>query len=263
MSALTIKNEQMMKNYLQTANLHDKILLYFQPIVFAKNGKIAKYEILARLNNKDNSKVYLPCEFIFFEESEHYNKVSLVILKKAFEFVLLQPKVNISINISFGDICNPETNLFILTFLKSQKVSVCKRITFELLETNDGIDLVKIKSFFAEVLKYKSKTSLDDFGVGFSNFNRLLDFSFNYLKIDGKFIKNLNTDGDIDKNHDILESIILFCKNQKIKIIAEWVENQKLADLLSFNGIEYLQGFHFLKPMSQSYFDERGWSETL
>lgn len=252
-----------MKHYLATADLHDKILLYFQPIVYAENEKIAKYEILARLMSEDGCEIYLPYQFIFPEEREYYNKVSLVILDKAFKFVLQQPKVNISINISFEDICNPDTKSFILNFLKSQNESVCKRITFELLETNDGVDLVNIKSFFMEVLKCNSKTSLDDFGVGFSNFNRLLDFNFNYLKIDGKFVRNLTTTGAMDKNSDILESIILFCKNQKIKIIAEWVENQKIADLLRFNGVEYLQGFHFSKPMPQSYFDERGWRETL
>lgn len=248
---------------LSVPNLEERILLYFQPIVFAtEKKKIAKYEILARLLD-ENNQICLPYQFILHDDKICYNKVSLIILKKAFDFVLLHPQVHISINISFEDIYNRETNTYILSFLRSQEESVCSRITFELLETKDGLDLTSIKTFFSEVLNCKSKTSLDDFGVGFSNFNRLLDFSFNYLKIDGKFVKNLNTDGILNKNYDILESIILFCKNQRIKIIAEWVENSKIADLLQFSGVDYLQGFFFSEPRPQSYFEKRGWCETL
>jgi len=252
-----------MRTYLSATDLENKISLYFQPIVCAENEMILKYEILARLFSEDGAEIYLPHQFIFHDEKDYYNKVFRVILKKAFAFIRSHPSVNVSINISFEDIYNAETSSFILSFLRNEDESVCKRITFELLENRDGIDIEGIKSFFNEVLKCKAKTSLDDFGVGFSNFNRLLDFSFNYLKIDGKFVKNLNTDGVINKNYDILESIILFCKNQEIKIIAEWVENEKIAKLLKFSGVDYLQGFYFSKPMPQSYFEERGWRETL
>ena len=58
------------------------------------------------------------------------------------------------------------------------------RITFELLEDEE------VKDFILQAkLKGKVKISIDDVGSPYSNYERLLDFQPDILKIDGSLIK--------------------------------------------------------------------------
>ena len=87
--------------------------------------------------------------------------------------------------------------------------------------------------------------AIDDFGAGYSNFERLLEFSPDILKIDGKLVKNIANDV-YSKN--IVETIVSFTKKQKIITIAEFVENEQIYNILSELGVDYSQGYYFGKP---------------
>ena len=87
--------------------------------------------------------------------------------------------------------------------------------------------------------------AIDDFGAGYSNFERLLEFSPDILKIDGKLVKNIANDV-YSKN--IVETIVSFTKKQKIITIAEFVENEQIYNILAELGVDYSQGYYFGKP---------------
>ena len=87
--------------------------------------------------------------------------------------------------------------------------------------------------------------AIDDFGAGYSNFERLLEFEPDILKIDGSLIKNIITD-HYSKN--VVETIVNFAKKQNIKTIAEYVENEEIFNFLNELGVDYSQGYFFGKP---------------
>ena len=128
-------------------------------------------------------------------------------------------------------------------FLELKSIQNLERITLEFTET-DKIDFKRAVIFLNELKKIGIKISIDDFGTGYSNFENLLHFDFDYLKIDGQIIKNIHN----KKNESIVHSILSFCKINDIKIIAEYVENESIYNKVCELDIEFSQGFYVGKP---------------
>ena len=220
-----------------------KIISYFQPIVDNVTQKILKYESLVRLVDNENN-VLSPIYFLdIAKKSKYYSQITLLVLKNSFEALSLTDS-NISVNISMQDIENEETCDAIITLLKKNK-SKSSRITFELLENDNIRDFSRIISFIKTIKYLGVKVAIDDFGVGYSNFERITQYQPDLIKIDGSLIRNITKD---KFSYDLVETIATFAKKQNIKTVAEYVENEKIYKLLLSLGIDYSQGYFFGKP---------------
>jgi EAL domain-containing protein (putative c-di-GMP-specific phosphodiesterase class I) len=89
------------------------------------------------------------------------------------------------------------------------------------------------------------KIAIDDFGSGYSNFERLVDFQPDILKIDGSLIKNIVDDSF---SEHVVKAIVTFAKNENIQTVAEFVENKDILNKIKSLGIDYSQGFYIGKP---------------
>jgi EAL domain-containing protein (putative c-di-GMP-specific phosphodiesterase class I)/GGDEF domain-containing protein len=222
----------------------DLIRPVFQPIVNTQ-GEAIKYESLIRI--VENETIYLPYQFLdIAKTSKHYMKLSQLMIESVFKTMATKP-YNFSINISTLDIEDEEFLIFIIDMF--EKYSVQDRLTVEILESESSIPVERLEGFLMTLKTYGVKVSIDDFGAGHSNFERLLELSgyVDYLKIDGSLIKNILT----DKNSQILvRNIIVFSKELGLTTIAEFVENQEIFEYLQNLGIDYFQGYYFSKPVS-------------
>jgi len=99
--------------------------------------------------------------------------------------------------------------------------------------------------FIRAVKERGCRFALDDFGSGFSSFYYLKRFDVDYLKIDGRFIKDLHQDTG---NQIFVRALRDVGHALAKQIIAEWVESAETAQLLDEMGIQYGQGFHFQAP---------------
>ena len=220
-----------------------KILSYFQPIVNNKTQQVEKYESLVRLIDEDGS-VVSPYEFLgVSKRGSYYNKITTRVLENSFE-ILKTIRTELSINLSTLDIEKNETRELIYSLLETNKKD-CNRLVFELLEDERVKDFATIKTFIQKVKSMGVSIAIDDFGAGYSNFERLLEFEPDLLKIDGSLIKNIITD---KYSQNIVETIVAFAKRQNIKTIAEYVENKDIFDYLNNLGVDYSQGYYFGKP---------------
>ncbi len=126
-----------------------------------------------------------------------------------------------------------------------QNIDCANRIVFELLEDEKVKDFKVVKDFISLVKTFGCKIAIDDFGVGYSNFERLLDYQPDILKIDGSLVK------DIEINSfslSVVKTIIAFAKEQNIQTIAEYVESESIYNILNDIGVDYSQGYYFGKP---------------
>jgi len=220
-----------------------KIVSYFQPIIDNRTKQIVKYESLVRLIDEDE-KVLPP--FFFLEtakKSNYYSKITTIVLEHSFN-ILSNCSVDISINLSALDIEQKSMRKNILTLLEIHKKDA-SRVVFELLEDENAKDFVLIKNFITDVKKLGVKIAIDDFGAGYSNFERLLDYQPDILKIDGSLIKNIESDSF---SLNVVETIVNFAKKQNIKTVAEYVENENIFKILNNLGVDYSQGYYFGKP---------------
>ena len=220
-----------------------KIVSYFQPIINNKTKKIEKYESLVRLIDEDG-KILAPFFFLdTAKKGKYYSQITLIVLENSFD-ALTKSDVDITINISILDIEKSATREEIFKLLNDNK-NYLKRVVFELLEDENVKDFKLIKKFIEDVKAMGVRIAIDDFGAGYSNFERLLDYQPDILKIDGSLIKNILDD---QFSLNVVQTIVSFAKKQHIKIVAEFVENVEIFEMLKDMGVDYSQGYYFGKP---------------
>ncbi|QKF78728.1 EAL domain-containing protein [Arcobacter defluvii] len=234
------KNIELEKK-IKNAFLNDEIITYFQAIV-DKDKNIIKYEALARIYDSFEKKVLTPYSFLNnIQHSKNYTKFTKIIIKKAMEGESLLHK-EISINLSYEDIINPEIIDYLEKILKEHK-SV---ITIELLESEGLIDMEKTIKFCTLMKSYGARIAIDDFGSGYSNYEYFLSLPIDKIKLDGSLVKKV---GEY-RGFILIESIITFCKKCDIKVVAEFVEDEKTFNILKNLGVDYFQGYYFSEAKS-------------
>jgi PAS domain S-box-containing protein len=221
---------------------NSKIISFFQPIV-DNNGVICKYESLVRLLESDDT-VMVP--FLFLDvakQGKYYTQITSAVLENSFS-ALNKVNCDVSINLSAIDMENEAIREDIYRLLTTHGKEA-KRVTFELLEDEDVKDFDVVKTFITKVKSYGVKIAMDDFGAGYSNYERLLDFQPDIIKIDGSLVKNIESS---KFSVSIVNSIILFAREQGLSVIAEYVENENIFNILKELGVDYFQGYYFGKP---------------
>jgi EAL domain-containing protein (putative c-di-GMP-specific phosphodiesterase class I)/GGDEF domain-containing protein len=245
---LTKEENKNKKNLLiiQEALKNKSIIPFYQPIMDIQTNKIAKYEVLMRIN-KDGE--YLaPYPFIVL--AEKYNlieEIDLCVLEKALRYkntIDLEDKLVFSFNIS-GKALNDDTYLRKATKLVDKYSINHKNIEFEITETENISNLDILRK---NICKYKDKSykfSIDDFGIAYSSISYLKNIPADYLKIDGSFIKDIN---EKEENLYLVKAIVAMAKGYKKKTIAEFVESEDILITLKEIGVDYVQGYFIDKP---------------
>jgi len=231
-----------LNNLIHDAISNSLIVPFFQGIYDSKTKCINSYEALVRIKHSEG--YYSP--YVFLETAKLSGllpKIAKIMIEKTFK-IMSKYDYNFSINITEEDL----DHNFLLEYLneKSKEFSINpNRVTLEILENissdsgkNHLIQLTNIK-------KVGYKIAIDDFGTEYSNFERLLDLDIDYLKLDARYIKNIDTD---KKSQDIVESIVFFAKRNNIPCIAEYVHNEVVAKKVDSLGIEYSQGYFYNEP---------------
>jgi len=240
---MNAKQNLRMLEELKYAIDNNHIVNYFQPIIDNSNGEISKYESLVRMRCRDE-KLLSPYFFLdIAKEGKAYYKITSIVLKNTFKALKQTDKV-ISINLSAIDIEHRDTREFILKLLNTHNEDA-HRIIFELLEEESIQDIKTLRSFISYVKSLGVRIAIDDFGSGYSNYQRLMDYQPDILKIDGSLIKNIHEDEYV---RSVVTSLVSFAKDNKIQTVAEFVESKEVYDTVCEIGIDFSQGYHFSKP---------------
>ncbi len=93
---------------------------------------------------------------------------------------------------------------------------------------------------------------IDDFGSGYSSLNTLASFSFDVLKLDMQFIREMHKNEKARKMIDIVAEIAGVLK---VTLVAEGVETKEQCDALKQTGYDVVQGYYFSKPLCVRDFD--------
>lgn len=232
------------KKRLKAGLFEERIVPVFQPIVNAK-GKIDKYEVLMRL--KEGEEMISP--WLFLEaafKTRLYRDLSQKVISKAIALLIERPDLHLSINISYLDM---KEKIFLLwleeTFAADP--ALAERVTFEIVESEMVEEHHHMVNFTQLARKYGAKIAIDDFGSGFSNFSYILELRPDFLKIDGSLVKKIDTDED---SRILVETIVHFAQAMKIAVVAEFVHNAAVFEILRDMGVELYQGFYFSEPLS-------------
>lgn len=223
-------------------NIEKKLVEPFlQPIQDNKTGKIYKYEALMRIYDKDGT-IIMPQAFI--DKARKYrlfNKLMEILIIKVIKYIK-KYKINISLNLDYNDILNPTMKKLIIDNIKDNDIG--KYLTIEILESKKISNFYLVNDFINDIKAYNVSIAIDDFGSGFSNYEHILNINTDYIKLDGSLVKKIDT----DVYYNLVKSIVQFCLQQNIKVIAEFVSDLKILRYVKALGIDYSQGYYIGKP---------------
>ena len=152
--------------------------------------------------------------------------------------------LTISVNITEDDLLTNKLLDDLLSIVSKYNIKP-QRVMLEILEgvTNEGAknNILQIK----ELKQAGFFIAIDDFGVDYSNFERIAELDIDMIKIDGKYIKSILNN---KKSLLIVQTITNFAHRLGLKVTAEFVENQEIYDKITEIGIEYSQGYLFGMP---------------
>ena len=227
------------------------IIPFFQAIYDNKTKKIVKYESLVRLQTRD--KLYSPYYFLeIVQNSGFMYKMTELMIENTLAYIgSLEIDVDVSINITEEDLNTKRVKNILEHFCKLYNIKP-QRITIEVLE---GITTIGTKNNIKQLKEIKEsgfKIALDDFGVEYSNFERISELDIDFIKIDAKYIKNIHTN---PKSYKIVKAITNFAHDLDMQVVAEFVENEEIYKKVKELGIEFSQGYFFDKPTQDITFD--------
>lgn len=239
------------KDIIESALVENRFLLFYQPILDLRSNRISHYECLIRMENRDGT-LTMPDEFIgFAEELGLIDKIDRWVIKTAVQRLLKFKQENkdykLAINLS-GSSFNDE-NIFeaIAQQLLAHPQIEARQIIFEITETSAVSNFLAAQSLINKIKQLGCSLALDDFGVGFSSFYYLKHLPVDYVKIDGSFIRQIDKN---DEDRIFVKALTEVSQNLGKEIVAEFVENEAIMDILKEFGIEFAQGYHIGKPQS-------------
>ena len=249
---ISVKEEMHMLQVLREALAEGRVSPYFQGIYDNRTGEINLYEALMRIYDAQGT-LYFPGQFLpVAKDYNLYETLSQVMVKTVMT-MFKDKDVKVSINLNVQDIY--DRDLLRTIFHGLENASHPENFVFELVESEEVSDYQFIKQFADSVHAYGAKVAIDDFGSGFSSLMHIIRLDPDILKLDGAIIKEIGND---EKCREFVELINEWCKRQKKEIVAEFVENGEIQQVMEEIGITYSQGYYHSKPQKWEDFAKEG-----
>lgn len=234
---------------LREALQEDRIVPYYHSIVDCKTGELFACETLARLMEPGGE---ILTAGLFIETMEKYGmgrELDRIIISKAFHakrerMMSKSTGSKLFLNLSAQEIQGRGILAYAEELCNALQIPP-QAIVFEILERDAIGDMTNMRKFLTHLREKGFAFALDDFGSGYNSFHYLRELHFEYVKIDGAFVRNiLNSKVD----YALVHNLSRLCQDIGIQTVAEFVENQAIFDALKDMGINYAQGFHISLP---------------
>jgi len=225
----------------------DNFLLYRQRIKSLLSDECDHYEVLVRMKD-EQQQIIMPNDFIPAAEKYGFiRKIDRWVIEHTFKAIsnaVEDKSTAYSINLSGLTLADPDIYHYVVELFSQYQIPA-SRICFEVTETSAITHLKSALHFINKMKEFGCSFSLDDFGSGLSSFSYLQKLPVNIIKIDGVFVRDMDTN---EVNRIFVENIQRTATAMNKKTVAEFVENQAIEQLLTAIGIDYGQGYHIHKP---------------
>ncbi|MCR4907364.1 MAG: GGDEF and EAL domain-containing protein [Lachnospiraceae bacterium] len=249
-----LRQQQYIVDHIDEAVVNEYLKIFYQPHIRVSTGEICGYEALARWKDPRYGMLN-PGDFIETLEQFHLiHKLDIFIIRKVCEDLRATmdegsyPVVPISVNLSQID--------FDLTNIYEEVEGIRKHygIPKELLDIEITESALTEKS---DIMKTEVKRFhdngyqiwIDDFGSGYSSLNVLVEFEFDVLKLDMKFLRSFDKN---PKTGKLIDYIVSAANQMKVYTLHEGVETAEHFEFLKKIGCTKAQGYYFGKPQPLS-----------
>jgi len=234
---------------LQTALHEDKFELAVQPIIAMTGGVESgpAVEVLIRLPDSQG-RIANTAEFL--RPAERYQLmpqidrwvINAALMAVSSGEIKITSGRSCAINLSGQTLSDESFLSFVVEALDRTGVAP-SAICFEVTETAILSNVQHAQRFIEVLHGIGCEFSLDDFGSGLGSFSSLKHLPMDYLKIDGTYTRNLQSD---EVNQEMVAAMIKLARTMQFRIVAEQVEHQEDFDWLRDSGVDFVQG-HFIE----------------
>ncbi len=256
---MELEHRKQLENDLNQAIETDAFDVHFQPQVSLVDGAVAGVEALMRWSHPQRGMVP-PADFIPVAE-----KIGLMatigrsVIRKAIENAAGWHRQGIefgrlAVNVSGSELREPDFSEFLFGALAEFGLPP-QKLSLEIVESvilDD--DKLGIATRLRKIRASGVHLELDDFGTGYASLSHVNPNEIDRLKIDRRFVRNIDDDGD---NTKIVRAITELARGLGISIIAEGAETQEELNQLIAIGCEQVQGYSIAYPMPES--EVRDW----
>ncbi len=250
-SARRLTFESALRHALEREELH----LHYQPIRDTRTGRVSAAEALLRWTDPSGRNVG-PDEFIpVAEETGLIVPIGEWVLRTAcFQAAAWNAEgfepIRISVNVSAAQLrdlgfVNVVEQALLDSGLPEQQLEL------EITESSILDQSPNIVAAVAALTEMGVGFALDDFGTGYSSLSALQRFPIERLKIDRSFVAGI---GESESDETLTSAIVAFAQRLDQRVVAEGVETETHARVLTALGCHELQGYLFGRPVPADAF---------
>ncbi|MBR4334448.1 MAG: EAL domain-containing protein [Clostridia bacterium] len=237
-------------NSIDSAVSNGWIVPFYQPVVWSDTKELCGCEALARWMDPVYGQLF-PNEFIpVLEEYRLIHKLDKAIFESVCRDLRAamdagKPVVPVSLNFSrldFELMDAPQELEDLVTRYRIPKELIHVEVTESALTDNFS----RLNAAMNRIKELGYSLWLDDFGSGYSSLNVLKDYQFDVVKIDMRFLSNLENS---EKSKTLIDCIVKMANRINMLTLTEGVETEMQAEFLNQIGCNRLQGYLFGKPI--------------
>ena len=240
-----VRERRMLEHDLRHAIARDELRLVYQPQQEIQSGKVIGFEALLRWKHPTRGEIS-PAVFIpIAEETGAILQIGDWVLKTACrEAATWTQPLKIAVNVSAVQLHNAkfvqELHQILLEFGLSPR-----RLEIEITETALVRDFNRTLGMLRQIKALGIRIAMDDFGTGYSSLSTLRAFPFDRIKIDGSFIKSVNSNGQAAT---IVRAVLGLGRGLGLPVLAEGVETDAELQFLHDELCDEVQGYLLGRP---------------
>ncbi|RVD58748.1 EAL domain-containing protein [Mesorhizobium sp. M2D.F.Ca.ET.185.01.1.1] len=248
-----LDHRKQLEQDIRTAIANKSFEVYFQPQVSLTSGTISGIEALVRWKHETRGMIS-PGEFIpVAEKCGFMPDIGRIVITKAIDEAAEWDRAGIdfgriAVNVSGTELREPDFDAFLFGTLERAGLAP-QKLSLEIVES---VILDDEKTGIAAKLRHIRAAGvhleLDDFGTGYASLSHVNPNEIDRLKIDRRFVQNINENGD---NTKIVRAITELARGLGISIVAEGAETEAELDSLMAIGCDQVQGYSIAFPMPQ------------
>ena len=227
---------------------NDRFELLAQPIESLRGDGPGRYELLLRMRDAHSDRIP-PGTFLYIAERLGLiQEIDRWVVTHAIDLLAEHRAAGrdllFEVNLSGHSIGDPLLLELIERRLHQTGVPP-DRLILEITETAAVANIARAATFAHRLSDLGCKFALDDFGAGFGSFYYLKHLPFDYLKIDGEYVRDCATN-EIDRI--LISAVVQIAHGIGKSTIAEFVGDQETVDVLRHLGVDYAQGYFLGHP---------------
>ena len=235
---------------MRTAIRERQFSLGFQPVVGLADRAVHHHEALLRPGRGGAAPAHTPQEFVIFAEAVGLSEeLDFAVLEQSLLALDRTRGTSVAVNVSGLSMQSPAFRTLMLERITAERGLAGKsgrpRLIVELTETAEIEDVAGAAATIRQLREAGVPVCIDDFGAGNAAFRYLRDFTVDFVKIDGSYVHGAMHSA---QERGFVAAMVQLARSVAARVVAEMIETEAQATLMSELQVEFGQGWLFGRP---------------